>query len=507
MWATGPFIANATAQSAQPRAQVLYHLLKAHIGASEFHCKHTIVIVAELGLSPGCRRRCLIQSLGLVLATIWFLLVTGGTIAFTALARKPQATDEPINDCLRPLQPGNISLLVNDNAHSLPFAVRNCRYPFLVKPYLDQGFQVVMVTKFLDNELLTNLWQIGSGKYDNYLYQFMDEHKADGNQEVWIMPMHEFNGDWYPWGTYHGGFNSKKNFVRAWRHVHDVFTVKEANVIFQRYAAFCSALSLSARLQLRQRAGRCDHAPFTDWWPGMNYVDMVVCSGYNRAGTDENHMEWLTFQDVYGAAYKQMLALPGYKPLGVGEMSCNDFEGYDKAQWITDAFYDFVNTYPRVKQATWYLQNKDGDCRWDLNSPEQIAAFANGLKLYAPQNQPPHLLAPLADINCDGVIDQKDAVGAPAAPGVPGVPAKPVVVGQDLNGDGQIYGPQELPGDFDYDGEVNGEDGVIAGQQADYNGDGVIAGIDQLPGDYNADGVVDANDVPPAPALPGDVPV
>lgn len=35
-------------------------------------------------------------------------------------------------------------------------------------------------------------------------------------------------------------------------------------------------------------------------------------------------------QDVYADAYQQMAALPGLKPLGVGEMSCAEFEDYDK---------------------------------------------------------------------------------------------------------------------------------------------------------------------------------
>ncbi|KAG5185800.1 glycoside hydrolase superfamily [Tribonema minus] len=333
----------------------------------------------------------------------------------TAIALVP-----PIKAIVKPAPRGPLMIGLSDNM--LPVArqaelgakfqavvkfqsVQKMRYPFLVKPHLDAGFQSVMVMEFLDATRHTNLKQIANGLYDKYLYKFVDELMDDGNREVWVRPLHEFNGDWYPWGTYRGGDNTKRMFKRAWRHVHWILTNKGANIKFQ--------------LAYNCVNGQNDQTtPFLDWWPGEQYVDMVVCSGYNRAGSDADHQQWLTFPEVFGAAYEQMLTLPGMKPLGVGETSCNNFEDNDKAQWIRDAFYDFVNTYPRIEHVTWFLQNKN-DGRWDLNSPEEIAAFGESLIEYTPQNIPQDLppLPPQADINGDGVINGDDApVEAPPDP-------------------------------------------------------------------------------------------
>ncbi|KAG5182731.1 glycoside hydrolase superfamily [Tribonema minus] len=274
--------------------------------------------------------------------------------------------------------------------------IKTMRYPFLVKNYLDQGFKVVLVVQFLDT-LTTNLKQIGDGLYDKYLYKFADELIKDGNREVWVRPMHEFNGDWYPWGTYMGGTNTIQNFIRAYRHVYQVLTAKGANIKFQ--------------LGYNCVNGANDKkTPFSAWWPGDDVVDMVVCSAYNRAGTDQFHTQWQTWPDVFQLGYDQMAALPTSAPLGVGEMGTVGMAGEDKAGWIRDAFAAFPTLYPRVEQITWFLEDKD-DGEWDLNSADEIEAFRDSLLQYTPQGLPQVLPAvvPLQDVNGDGLINTVDA--------------------------------------------------------------------------------------------------
>ncbi|KAG5185799.1 hypothetical protein JKP88DRAFT_254751 [Tribonema minus] len=362
--------------------------------------------------------------------------------------------------------------------------VQQMRYPFLVKPYLDQGFQVVMVTEFLDPTLKTNLKEIGDGLYDAYLYEFVDELMNDGNREVWVRPMHEFNGDWYPWGTYMGGTNTIANFKRAWLHVHDVFTNKGANIKFQ--------------LAYNCENGQGSDTPFKAWWPGENYVDMVVCSGYNRAGSDPEHMVWQTFQEVYGPAYQQMADLPGRKPLGVGETSCTEFEDNDKHVVPPEQGRRPVGPQqPRRDPGVRRLPARVHPQGLPQNLPPlppQVDVTGDGI-INGDDAPPP----PVAiDVNGDGVINQLDATQAP----VNGATNPPAPAGVDLNGDGKIAGPAELPGDYNYDGVVDANDQLVAGMQGDFNGDGVIAGNAELPGDWNGDGVVDGNDVPPTAAPP-----
>eukprot|EP00611_Tribonema_gayanum_P032727 TRINITY_DN989_c0_g1_i5.p1 TRINITY_DN989_c0_g1~~TRINITY_DN989_c0_g1_i5.p1 ORF type:complete len:409 (-),score=130.23 TRINITY_DN989_c0_g1_i5:608-1834(-) len=281
--------------------------------------------------------------------------------------------------------------------------IKTLRYPNLVKGYLDQGFEVVMVMEFLDDEVKTNLDLIADGYYDDYLYRFIDEMLDDGNRAVTIRPLHEFNGDWYAWGTQAGGNNDIPTFIAAWQHIHRVFTSKRANVQFQ--------------LAYNCKSGLNDDTPFTAWWPGAQYVDMVVCSGYNRAGSPGYEaVEWQSFEEMFAPAYAQMAALNPTVPLGIGETSTVELAGYDKAQWIRDAFASMATAFPRLRQATWFLQNKD-DGEWDLNSEEQIAAFSEGLLQYTPQGLAQTLFnyLPLTDANGDGIINGDDAPPPPLA--------------------------------------------------------------------------------------------
>ncbi|KAG5180200.1 glycoside hydrolase superfamily, partial [Tribonema minus] len=239
------------------------------------------------------------------------------------------------------------------------------QYKYLVKPYLDAGKSVVLVTEFIDGSY-ANLQAIGDGKFDWALNKFIDDWKADGNRQVWIRPMHEFNGDWYSWGTYRNG-NSQALFKRAFQHVAYVFKNRGANAKFQ--------------LGYNCVNPRNDGTSFSNWWPGGDVVDMILCSGYNRAGLDSNHQSWQSFSDVYSSGYYKMAALDGGKPLGVAETSSTTWQSYSKPQWIKDAFNALVNKFTRVEQCNWFLINKDGN--WGLNSDDERHAFGDSINQYS----------------------------------------------------------------------------------------------------------------------------
>ena len=61
---------------------------------------------------------------------------------------------------------------------------------------------------------------------------------------------------------------------------------------------------------------------------------------------------------------------------GTGEFQ---YEGIDKAAWITDAFKKIKTDYTRIKIFTWFNINKELD--WRVNSsPEALTAFKQALK-------------------------------------------------------------------------------------------------------------------------------
>ncbi|KAG5180201.1 glycoside hydrolase superfamily [Tribonema minus] len=239
------------------------------------------------------------------------------------------------------------------------------KYQYLVEPHLNAGRTVVLMTEFDDGSYV-DLQAIGDGAFDSYLNKFIDEWQADGNRTVWIRPMHEFNGDWYPCGTYRTG-NSSDKFKRAYRHVVSVFRNRGANAKFQ--------------LAYNCDNARNDSKSFGVWWPGKYAVDMVVCSGYNRAGLDADHQKWQSFSDVYSSGYNKMAALPGLKPLGIAEMSSTTWQSYSKPQWIRDAFDAVVTKFTRVRQLNWFLINKEGD--WGLNSDAERQAFGDSVNKYS----------------------------------------------------------------------------------------------------------------------------
>ncbi|KAG5185109.1 glycoside hydrolase superfamily [Tribonema minus] len=334
--------------------------------------------------------------------------------------RPPRNLKIGIQDLMPPAQrEGYIGATYQASLHylscvSIKFSpVFDLDYTRDVKPMLDIGKEVVMVTEFFD-AMPTNLQEIGDGLYDGPLQQFAADMVADGNRPVWIRPMHEFNGDWYSWGTYLGGNNTPENFIRAFQHVTDVFRGAGAAVLMQ-LSYNCDSANLDVTTD------------WVTWWPGEEYVDMILCSAYNRAGTDEAH-DWETFEQIYADAYARMAALPGMKPLGVAECSCNSVDKFDltetqhyitnyaqlatgiwdKAQWFIDAFADFQTKFPRVQQRRcaarhaarrrqgaaqhaggalpapapgWFFQNKD-DGLWDLSSDRERRIFGELMLQY-----------------------------------------------------------------------------------------------------------------------------
>jgi hypothetical protein len=236
-------------------------------------------------------------------------------------------------------------------------------YQWTVKPNLDQGKEVVLVVEFMDNQY-ANLDSIIAGAYDQYLNSFIGDILNDGNRQFWVRIMHEMNGDWYSWGTYREG-NSPEKFQNAFRHVVGIFKARGANVKFQ--------------LSYNCDNPRNDPKPFIDWFPGEESVDMILCSAYNRSGVDQWHTTFDSFETVFDHGYEQMAGLPGFKALGVAEMSSTSWGG-DKVGWIQDAFRSLNEKYTRVQQANWFFVNKEGD--WDLNTPDEERVFGQMINQY-----------------------------------------------------------------------------------------------------------------------------
>ncbi|GAB3669401.1 hypothetical protein GCM10027589_36880 [Actinocorallia lasiicapitis] len=123
-----------------------------------------------------------------------------------------------------------------------------------------------------------SLTSIAGGKQDAYLTKLAKEVKAS-KTPVMISPFHEFNGWWYDWGNCNGHKgatscngenkkNSPKVFVKAWRHMVDVF--KKNGATNAKWMWSPNVVYPMPNVKLKP------------YFPGKNYVDWVGVIGYYK---------------------------------------------------------------------------------------------------------------------------------------------------------------------------------------------------------------------------------
>ncbi len=99
------------------------------------------------------------------------------------------------------------------------------------------------------------------------------------------------------------------------------------------------------------------HGPSTDrleepwndvsnYWPGSDYVDWIGLDGYNFYPQDPwgGKRPLRNFDDCFGQLYDDCASLDD-QPMIIAEFGTGEFEynGFDKAAWITDAFKKIQN--------------------------------------------------------------------------------------------------------------------------------------------------------------------
>ena len=205
---------------------------------------------------------------------------------------------------------------------------------------------------------------INGGAYDPYLRQWARDIRALGGP-VMLRPMHEMNGDWYPWsGTANG--NTPAEFVTVWRHIHDIFAAEGAtNVTWVWSINHASVPSGSSN-----RYGA--------YYPGAGYVDWTAISGFNW-GTSGPGERWRSFSHYYDAPLTYLKTLR--KPICVAEFASVE-QGGNKGAWITDA-YRRIRAIPQIKAVIYYDALETGGPStqdWRVNtSLGSLAAFRSAV--------------------------------------------------------------------------------------------------------------------------------
>jgi len=206
------------------------------------------------------------------------------------------------------------------------------------------------------------LTRIADGSWDDYLRRYAAQVKAWGHP-FFLRFASEMNGSWIPWSEMANG-NQRGQFVRAWRHVHDLFTQVGAT---------------NATWTWCPNTEDATTTPLEDLYPGSGYVDWACMDGYNFAA-DLNGAPWRSFAQIFRGTYQHLLTLiPATMPIMIGEFSSSEHGG-SKPEWIKDGLsVQLPNAFPRIKGAIWFDSTNPGiDLRIDT-SPQSLGALRAAL--------------------------------------------------------------------------------------------------------------------------------
>jgi Glycosyl hydrolase family 26 len=215
-----------------------------------------------------------------------------------------------------------------------------------------------------ENEPDFQLADIYHHRYDRYLRNFARE-AAEWGHPFFLRFNWEMNGSWFPWAERANG-NKPGDYVKAWRHVHDIFTAAGAT---NASWTWCPYANTSGAL-----------GKFPSYYPGGRYVDWTCMDAYNFAQNPVNPRPWQSFDSLFFPTYMKLTQqIAPSKPVMLGEIASNGPANM-KARWIRDMFDTLARNYPKVGGLVWF-DSFDRGLRWPLETDHApTAAFRSGLR-------------------------------------------------------------------------------------------------------------------------------
>lgn len=164
------------------------------------------------------------------------------------------------------------------------------------------------------------------------------------------------NGYRYPWCEQSNG-NRPGEYVRMWRHVHDIFEAAGASNVIWVWSPNVNYDSST---------------PLAGLYPGDGYVDWIGVSGYYGAGEDRSYR---SFDWIFAPTLAELAALSS-RPVVITEVGATDADGR-RTEWITDMFRSFPR-YPEIVGVIWFEATRETD--WRIGgSPDAARAFGAGV--------------------------------------------------------------------------------------------------------------------------------
>lgn len=225
-----------------------------------------------------------------------------------------------------------------------------------------------------------SLPKIIGGDFDAYLHQYAKAVVATG-LPLAIRLDHEMNGIWYPWAENDGAGNSINgnspgDYVKMWRHVHDVFQEEGANDL----VVWVWAPNIVNNLPASHKAA----GYLENLYPGDQYVDWVGLSGYLRPPYKPDND--FTFDYTFKPSLDALRSITK-KPIILAEVGASETEGH-KATWITSFFdalgkpenSDIIGFSWFNLAVTSYVEGVRATNDWRIDSrPDSLSAFIAGL--------------------------------------------------------------------------------------------------------------------------------
>ncbi|MEX2080608.1 MAG: glycosyl hydrolase [Dehalococcoidia bacterium] len=207
-----------------------------------------------------------------------------------------------------------------------------------------------------------------SGAYDGYIRRFAQSAR-DWGHPFFLRFNWEMNGFWFPWSP-GVNRNSPRQFTRAWRHVHGIFSAAGATNVSW---VWCPNVDFTRKL-----------VPLERLYPGHAFVDWTCLDGFNWGDTP-NSGGWMSFDRIYRSTYRRVVRIAPRKPMLIGEVA-SDNRGGSKATWIRNMLRIVPARYRKIRGLVWYDQPDQG-MNWTLERDRKARkAFARGIrrKVYRP---------------------------------------------------------------------------------------------------------------------------
>ncbi|MDX3074937.1 glycoside hydrolase family 26 protein [Streptomyces sp. MI02-7b] len=191
-----------------------------------------------------------------------------------------------------------------------------------------------------------SLAKIADGSQDEYIRRYASEVRK-GNAPVAISFGHEMNGHWYPWGTKNA---TPAQFVKAWRHIHDIFQDEGATNVIWVWSP--NVVNPVPDVALKP------------YWPGDAYVDWVGVVGYWTATGAS------TFDTLYGPTTSQVRKFTK-KPFFLSETAS---EPGQRRRADVRSLFEGIEAHDDVLGFVWFNITKRADWRLQA-SPLALAEF------------------------------------------------------------------------------------------------------------------------------------